>query len=100
MIAQKAIDAKQSQIPRRPAIASPDPLAPALGTSALEHSRPRLPLACIQRHRARLEFKVAAVWLYSNRLVPANAWPVSSPGAPVAILFLWSLAQPLRPDRR
>src|SRR5712692_4895376 len=37
MIAQKVVDAKQSQIPRRPAIAAPNPGAAALGTPTLEH---------------------------------------------------------------
>jgi hypothetical protein len=37
MIAQKVVDAKQSQIPRRSRIAAPDLLAAALGAPACEH---------------------------------------------------------------
>jgi hypothetical protein len=44
MIAQKVVDAKQSQIPRRSRIAAPDFLAAALGAPASEHSS-TLPLA-------------------------------------------------------
>src|SRR5712692_1046416 len=100
MIAQKIVDAKQTQIPRRPAIAAPDPCAAALGTPTTDHFPHRLSLKCIQRHRsASRGFKVAAVWSYWNRFVLAP-WPSAWPGAPVAILFLWSLAQPPRRDRR
>jgi len=44
MIAQKAVDAKQSQIPRRSAIATPDLVAAALGAPASEHFSNRLSL--------------------------------------------------------
>lgn len=42
MIAQKIVEAKQTQKPGRPAIASPNPRAATFGTSALEHFPPPL----------------------------------------------------------
>jgi hypothetical protein len=100
MIAQKVVDAKQSQIPRRSRIAAPDLVAPALGAPASEHAYTAFGHTYSASPKGRPEFKVAAaVWSYSNRSVQERPWPAAWPLAPVTILFLWSLAQPQRRDR-
>jgi hypothetical protein len=100
MIAQKVVDAKQSQIPRRSRIAAPDLVAAALGAPASEHLSHRLSPQLFSATQAHQEFKVAAVWSYRNHFARERPWPSAWPLAPVTILFLWSLAQPRRRDRR
>jgi hypothetical protein len=100
MIAQKVVEAKQSQKPRRPAIAAPDLVASALGTPTSERFLHRLSLKSLSVAAwARQGFKLAAVSSYSNRFL-ARPWPSAWPDAPAATLFVWSLPQPQRRDRQ